>query len=127
MPTFSRGDVVKVPFPYTDRDARQRRPALVVSDQPLGDAGRMHWVLMITSADHRRWPGDVTLGRRHGEAGLSAPSLIRTSKIATVEIDRMEPLGFEIVTGSPERMAEMLRTDAARWAPVIKAAGVKIE
>ena len=41
--------------------------------------------------------------------------------------DRMEPLGFEIVTGSPERMAEMLRADAARWAPVVKAAGVKIE
>lgn len=41
--------------------------------------------------------------------------------------DRMEPLGFEIVTGSPERMAEMLRADAVRWAPVIKAAGVKID
>jgi mRNA interferase MazF len=93
MPTFSRGDVVKVPFPYSDRDVRQRRPALVVSGQPLGDDGRMHWVLMITSADHRRWPGDVALGRRHGEAGLPAPSLIRTSKIATVETDRMEPLG----------------------------------
>lgn len=41
--------------------------------------------------------------------------------------NRMEPLGFEIVTGSPERMVEMLRADAARWAPVIKAANVKIE
>ncbi len=41
--------------------------------------------------------------------------------------ERMEPLGFEIVTGTPERMAEMLRADAARWAPVVKAAGVKIE
>ena len=41
--------------------------------------------------------------------------------------ERMEPLGFEIVTGSPERMAEMVRADAARWAPVVKAAGVKIE
>ncbi len=41
--------------------------------------------------------------------------------------DRMEPLGFEIVTGSPERMAEMLRADAARWSPVVKAANVKIE
>ena len=48
---------------------------------------------MITSADHRRWPGDVSLGRRHGEAGLPAPSLIRTSKITTVATDRMEPLG----------------------------------
>jgi len=41
--------------------------------------------------------------------------------------DRMEPLGFEIVTGSPERMADMLRADATRWAPVIKAANVKID
>lgn len=93
MPTFSRGDVVKVPFPYTDRDVRQRRPALVVSDRPVGDDDRLYWVLMITSADHRRWPGDVALGKRHREAGLPAPSLIRTSKIATVESDRMEPLG----------------------------------
>ena len=93
MPTFRKGDVVKVPFPYTDRDVRQRRPALVVTDQPIGDSDRLHWVLMITSADHRRWPGDVALGRHHAEAGLPAPSLIRTSKIATVDIDRMEPLG----------------------------------
>ena len=41
--------------------------------------------------------------------------------------ERMEPLGFEVVTGTPERMADMLRADAARWAPVVKAAGVKIE
>lgn len=41
--------------------------------------------------------------------------------------DRMEPLGFEVVTGSPERMAEMLRVDSARWAPVVKAANVKID
>ena len=118
MPTFSKGDVVKVPFPYTDRDVRQRRPALVVSDQPLGDDGRMHWVLMITSADHRRWPGDVALGRHHGEAGLPAPSLVRTSKIATVEADRMEPLGrmpAAFMTAVEAELDTILgRTDAAQ-------------
>ena len=93
MPTFSCGDIVKVPFPCTDRDVRQRRPALVVSATPLGGNGQLYWVLMITSAEHRRWPGDVALGRRYPEAGLPAPSLIRTSKIATVEAGRMEPLG----------------------------------
>lgn len=93
MPGFSAGDIVKVPFPHTDRDARQRRPALVVSATPLGDEGRLYWVLMITSAEHRRWPGDVALGRRYGEAGLPAPSVIRTAKIATVEAARMEALG----------------------------------
>ena len=39
---------------------------------------------------------------------------------------RMEPLGFEIVTSTPEKMVEMLAADSARWAPVIKAAGVTI-
>jgi tripartite-type tricarboxylate transporter receptor subunit TctC len=39
---------------------------------------------------------------------------------------RMQPLGFEIVTSTPEKMAEMLAADSARWAPVIKAAGVTI-
>lgn len=31
MARFERGDVIKVPFPYTDRATRQSRPALVVS------------------------------------------------------------------------------------------------
>jgi tripartite-type tricarboxylate transporter receptor subunit TctC len=39
---------------------------------------------------------------------------------------RMEPLGFEIVTATPERMAAMLAADSARWAPLIKAAGITI-
>jgi tripartite-type tricarboxylate transporter receptor subunit TctC len=39
---------------------------------------------------------------------------------------RMEPLGFEIVTSTPERMVQMLNADSARWAKVIKAAGVTI-
>jgi tripartite-type tricarboxylate transporter receptor subunit TctC len=39
---------------------------------------------------------------------------------------RMEPLGFDIVTATPEKMAQMLRADSVRWASVIKAAGVTI-
>lgn len=41
--------------------------------------------------------------------------------------DRLEPLGFDVVTGTPERMGEMVRADAARWAPVVKASGAKID
>jgi len=36
--SFERGDVVRVPFPYTDRATRQRRPALVVSCGGIGEA-----------------------------------------------------------------------------------------
>jgi tripartite-type tricarboxylate transporter receptor subunit TctC len=39
---------------------------------------------------------------------------------------RMEPLGFEVITATPERMAQMLAADSARWAALIKAAGVTL-
>lgn len=91
MPTFEFGDVVRAPFPYTDRDVRQHRPALVVATG-LGTHGRMVWVLMITSAENRRWPDDIEVAD-HAATGLPAPSLIRTAKIATVEADRIERVG----------------------------------
>jgi len=92
MPSFRRGDVVKVPFPYTDRATRQWRPALVVAAGVLEDAHGLLWVLMITSAANRRWPGDVTI-RDLPAAGLPAPSVVRTAKIATIDAADAEKLG----------------------------------
>ncbi|MBG7614958.1 type II toxin-antitoxin system PemK/MazF family toxin [Brevundimonas sp. BAL450] len=93
MPIFEPGDIVRAPFPYTDRNTEQHRPALVVSSMPLGPAGRLVWILMITSAENRPWDGDVSFGDDYGEAGLPAPSVIRTAKIATVETGRLSPIG----------------------------------
>lgn len=93
MPDFSQGSVVRVPFPYTDRSTRQRRPALVVSGQALGEGARLLWVVMITSAENRNWPGDVALTDNYASVGLPAPSLIRPCKIATIEAAHAEPLG----------------------------------
>jgi len=84
MATFKQGDVVKVPFPYTDRSKRQSRPALVVSTGGIETAHGLLWVLMITSAENRGWPGDVPVSNLV-TAGLPAPSAIRTAKIATIQ------------------------------------------
>lgn len=92
MPGFRRGDVVKVPFPYTDRPTRQYRPALVVAAGDLEDAHGLLWVVMITSAENRRWPGDVAISEP-ASAGLPAPSVIRTAKIATIEAADAAKLG----------------------------------
>lgn len=81
-------DVVRVPFPYTDRPVTQRRPALVVAIPNEALA----WVLMITSAANRGWPGDVEVTDL-AAAGLPVPSVIRTAKIATVEMRDLLPLG----------------------------------
>ncbi|MBR0734988.1 type II toxin-antitoxin system PemK/MazF family toxin [Bradyrhizobium japonicum] len=92
MPAFKQGDVVRVPFPYTDRSTRQHRPALVVSTGGIGENGNLLWVVMITSAENRTWPGDLAI-TRYEEAGLPAPSIIRPCKIATIEARHAERLG----------------------------------
>ena len=92
MPTFDVWDIVKVPFPYTSRPVRQRRPALVVAAQSFSAAGDLLWVLMITSADNRPWSGDTKISDLH-EAGLPAPSMVRSAKIATIEAADAESLG----------------------------------
>jgi mRNA interferase MazF len=84
MTAFKPWDVVKVPFPYTDRPVRQHRPALVIAAGPIEAAHGLLWVLMITSAENRRWNDDVVISDLDG-AGLPAPSVIRCAKIATIE------------------------------------------
>ena len=92
MPTFEPGDVVKVPFRYTDRATRQSRPALVVSTSRLQDLHVLLWVVMITSAANRGWPEDVLIANQK-LAGLPVPSLIRSVKIATIEASDASTLG----------------------------------
>src|SRR6185437_9704648 len=92
MPTCKQGDVVKVPFPYTDKATRQSRPALVVFAEGIKDTHGLLWVLMITSAENRGWPGDIAVSNLRS-AGLPAPSVIRTAKIATIEASDAAGLG----------------------------------
>lgn len=93
MPDFEAGSVVRVPFPYTNRDTTQHRPALVISDGTIG-SGLLLWVLMITSEQNRPWPGDVPIGDAYSAAGLPAPSRIRTLKVATIEVSHAELIGL---------------------------------
>lgn len=93
MPTFKRGDVVRIPFPHSDGRTVQYRPALVISDGPVGDTGLLLWLAMITSAENRPWPGDVSLGQAYREVGLPIPSVIRPAKIAALETRRAERIG----------------------------------
>lgn len=84
---FAPFDVVVVPFPYIDRLAEKRRPALIVSTAPLALQGII-WVVMITSAENPSRAGDVPIGDLR-TAGLQAPSVVRSTKIATIEPQRI--------------------------------------
>ncbi len=92
MPGFKLWDVVKVPFPYTDRPVRQYRPALVIAAGKLETAHGLLWVLMITSAANRGWADDVVISNLK-TAGLPAPSVVRCAKIATIETADAQRIG----------------------------------
>lgn len=75
--TYKRFEVVRVPFPFIDREASKNRPALVLSDEFTFNAPAGHSVMaMITSAVQTDWPLDCVV-RNLPAAGLPAPSKVR--------------------------------------------------
>jgi mRNA interferase MazF len=85
---FAPFDVVVVPFPYADRLAEKRRPAIVISTPGLARQHGLVWLAMVTSAGNRRWDTDIAVSDL-GLTGLPAPSLVRPAKIATVDGERI--------------------------------------
>ncbi|WP_255333627.1 type II toxin-antitoxin system PemK/MazF family toxin [Thiomonas sp. FB-Cd] len=71
--------MVRVPFPFTDRQSTKSRPALVLSSAEDFNHAAGHSVMamaMITSEANAPWPLDQTLGNLVA-AGLPAPSKVR--------------------------------------------------
>ncbi len=110
--TFQSFDVVVVPFPYSDRLAEKRRPALVVSDPDLERSCGLIWVAMITSSGRSRLLGDVALQDLKA-AGLPVTSTIRTGKIATIEPHRILRTAGRLAAVDQEAAKRALRSCAA--------------
>jgi mRNA interferase MazF len=82
--TVARGDIAVVPFPFSDRDGRKLRPALVVS---VG-AGSLIVAFIGSQAGQlappsRVWllPGDAEFGRTR----LKQASLVHLDHLATLD------------------------------------------
>ena len=82
---IARGDVVLVPFPFSDLSSTKRRPAVVL----LVDSNHADFLLAFISSQRLRAHeiGDVSLLPTHPEfrqTGLAVPSKIRTTKLVTL-------------------------------------------
>ncbi len=87
--TFDACDVVRVPFPFTDRTATKRRPALVLSAAGAFNTLAGHSVMaMITTQGHTPWPLDYSIQDLQS-AGLPAPSVVRF-KLFTLDHRRIQ-------------------------------------
>lgn len=74
--TFDSGDIVTVPFPFTERRHAKRRPAVVLSSRRLSARANQYVLAMVTSAHNEPWPYDVQVTDGPA-AGLRAPSVVR--------------------------------------------------
>ena len=75
--SFERFAVVRVPFPFTDRNAAKNRPALILSNATSFNTPAGHSVMaMITSSANPPWPLDCRIADL-AAAGLPAPSMVR--------------------------------------------------
>ncbi len=96
-----RGDLLLVPYPFTDLTGSQRRPVLALtSPDAFGD----FVALPVTSRPHREnaipiAPGELLQGT------VPAASWVRTDRVVTLHLD--------LVLKTFGRVSEQLRLDAA--------------
>lgn len=105
---FDPGDVVVVPFPFTDRTTTRRRPALVCSTSEFNRRTGHLLLAMVTTATYSRWADDVPITGLDA-AGLPAPSVVRW---------KLFTLDQRLVLRTAGRLAEGDREACRRAMPV---------
>ena len=107
--SYRPGDLVLVAFPYSGRAETRNRPALVILD-----TGDLDVVLARVTTQQYRSPHDVSLSDWRG-AGLLAPSVVRTHKLATLEKRLIRRHLGSVEPGDRERLAAVLRQAYGAW------------
>ena len=84
--SYNRGDVVLVPFPFTDLSSAKQRPALVISSDVFNSMRDDVLVAAITSQVPITPAADefVIPPNELAECGLPKPSILRLSKLVTL-------------------------------------------
>jgi mRNA interferase MazF len=109
---YAPGDVVVVPFPYSDQLAEKRRPAMIVSNDRVQSMGYL-WVVMVTSARHSRLDHDLEI-ENIAQAGLSAPSIVRPTKITSIEPSRIIRRAGRLSSSQAKAVFETVRSFVGR-------------
>ena len=84
--SFDRGDVVLVPFPFTDLTTQKQRPGLIISSKSFNDSSADAILLAITSQVPTELPQtDYRLSvDEQKTAGLPKPSVVKAAKVVTL-------------------------------------------
>jgi mRNA interferase MazF len=76
---MKKGDIVLIPFPFTDLSGNKNRPAVVLS-------GNKYDIIVAFVSTNLNWSDETDIAlKANPENGLKKDSLIKLSKIATLE------------------------------------------
>lgn len=108
---FGFGDVIVVPFPFTDQTATKRRPAVVVSSEAY-NRERPDIILLAITSQVRPAPtvGEVAIVQWRA-AGLLKPSVIKpiaTTIEASLVIRQLGTLGSDDLQALRQVLAAVL-------------------
>jgi mRNA interferase MazF len=84
MTAYERGDVVLVPFPFSDQTTTKKRPAAIISSKIYNDASSDIVIMAITSQTEKTVGIGECLIKDWQDAGLLKPSAIKPA-ISTIE------------------------------------------
>lgn len=84
MTAYEKGDVVLVPFPFSNHSAYKKRPAVVISSTAYNNVSSDVVIMAVTSQIGKAIVIGESLIANWQEAGLLKPSAIKTA-ISTIE------------------------------------------
>lgn len=84
MTDFKFGDIVLVPFPFTDQSAAKKRPAVVISSEAYHQQRQDLIIMAVTSQVKSAQSVGETFVQDWQDAGLLKPSVIKPV-ITTIE------------------------------------------
>lgn len=104
------GDIILTPFPFTDLSGNKVRPALVIGVQSGGDDITVCFISSLIPQKIHRF--DILVDQRDKnfqKTGLKLKSIIKTTKIAT--LDKAVVLGKigDLDTGSFKKVKKVLK------------------
>lgn len=95
MGAFAAGQVVLLPFPFSDLSHSKFRPALLLADAERGD-----WIACQITSNPYADPRAVLLGDDDfASGGLQRPSYVRPGKLFTASASLFAATAGVIVTG----------------------------
>lgn len=82
---YVQGDIVSVPFPFTDLSSAKLRPAIVVSNNSIDITGDV--IIVMVTSQYKMDGVNIPIGPNDIDIALPKQSYVRCHRIVTIDND----------------------------------------